>query len=79
MIEEENDLDQIAFGSKVFSPAQLKMSIGCKEFLAIYHAFLKYSHLLWETTLPTLVMTDNRSVKRFFLKKGDSLHIMESM
>ena len=56
----------VAFGSKVFSPAQLKISIYFKEFLASYHAFLEYSHILWETTLPTLVMTDNRSVTRFF-------------
>ena len=79
MIEEENDkkLDSkkktfapVAFGSKVFSPAQLKMSIYCKEFLAIYHAFLEYSNILWETTLPTLVMTDNRSVTRFFRTKA---------
>ena len=59
----------IAFGSQVFSPAQLKMSIYCKEFLAIYHAFLEYSHILWETTIPTLVLTDNRSVTRFFQTK----------
>ena len=60
----------VAFGSKVFSTAQLKMSIYCKEFLAIYQAFLEYSHILWETTLPTLVMTDNRSVTRFFQTKA---------
>ena len=79
MIEEDNDkkinskkktFAPVAFGSKVFSPAQLKMSIYCKEFLAIYHAFLEYSHILWETTLPTLVMTDNRSVTRFFQTKA---------
>ena len=79
MIEENNDkklnskkktFAPVAFGSKVFSPAQLKMSIYCKEFLAIYHAFLEYSHLLWEATLPTLVMTDNRSVTRFFQTKA---------
>ena len=46
------------------------MSIYCKEFLAIYHEFLEYSHILWETTLPTLVMTDNRSVTRFFQTKA---------
>ena len=83
MIEEENDkklnskkktFAPVAFGSKVFSPAQLKMSIYCKEFLAIYHAFLEYSHILWETTLPTLVMTDNRSVTRFFLTKAIPPH-----
>ena len=59
----------VAFGSRVFSPAQLKMPIYCKEFLAIYHAFLEYSHILWETTIPTLVLTDNRSVTRFFQTK----------
>ena len=59
----------VAFGSRVFSPAQLKMSIYCKEILAIYHAFLEYSHILWETTTPTLVLTDNRSVTRFFQTK----------
>ena len=71
MIEEDNDkklnsikktFAPVAFGSKVFSPAQLKMSHYCEEFLAIYHAFLEYSLILWETTLTTLVMTDNRSV-----------------
>ena len=81
MIEEDNDkkinskkkmFAPVAFGSKVFSPTQLKISIYCKEFLAIYHAFLEYSHILWETTVPTLVMTDNRSVTRFFQTKAIS-------
>ena len=75
MIEEDNNKKHnskkkffapVAFGSKMFSPAQLKMSIYCKKFLSIYHAFLEYSHILWETTLTTLVMTDNRPVTRFF-------------
>ena len=78
MIEENDDkkllskrktFAPVAFGSRVFSPSQLKMSIYCKEFLAIYHAFLEYSHILWETTLHTLVLTDNRSVTRFFQTK----------
>ena len=46
------------------------MSIYCREFLPIYHAFLEYSHILWEATLPTLVITDNRSVTRFFQTKA---------
>ena len=79
MIEEDNDKNinskkktfaPVAFGSKVLSPAQLKMSIYCKEFLAIYHAFLEYNHILWEATLTTLVMTDNRSVTRFCQTKA---------
>ena len=76
LVIEENDDKKLlskrktfAFASRVFSPLQLKMSIYCKDFLAIYHAFLEYSHILWETTLPTLVLTDNRSVTRFFKTK----------
>ena len=49
----------VAFGSCVFYPAKVKMSIYCKKFLAIYHAFLENIHNLWETTIPTLVLTDN--------------------
>ena len=59
----------VTFGSKLFSPPQQKMSIYCKEYISIYHAFMEYSHILWETTLLTLVMTDNRSVTRFFQRE----------
>ena len=59
-----------AFGSKIFSPAQLKMSIYSKEFLAIYMAFLEFAHILWEATKPTIVLTDNKSVIRFFQTKA---------
>ena len=60
----------VAFGSKVFSPAQLKMSIYSKEFLAVYMAFLEFAHILWETSKPTIVLTDNKSVTRFFQTKA---------
>ena len=60
----------VAFGSKVFSPAQLKMSIYSKEFLAIYMAFLEFAHILWETTKPSIVLTDNKSVTRLFQTKA---------
>ena len=60
----------VAFGSKVFSPAQLKMSIYSKEFLAIYMAFLEFAHILWETPKPTIVLKDNKSVTRFFQTKA---------
>ena len=60
----------VAFGSKIFSPAQLKMSIYSKEFLAIYMAFLEFAHTLWEATKPTIVLTDNKSVTRFFQTKA---------
>ena len=69
MIEENDERNilskktfaSIAFRSRVFPPTQLKMSIYCKEFLAKYHAFLECSHILWEATLPTLVLTHIRS------------------
>ena len=60
----------VAFGSKIFSPAQLKISIYSKKFLAIYMAFLEFAHILWEATKPTIVLTDNKSVTRFFQTKA---------
>ena len=56
----------VEFGFKMFSPSQIKMSIYAKEFLAIYFAFMEYSHILWESTKPVVVLTDNKSVTRFF-------------
>ena len=52
----------VAIGSKIFSPAQRKMSIYSKEFLAIYMAFLEFAHILWEAPKPTIALTDNKSV-----------------
>ena len=60
----------VAFGSKIFSPAQSKISTYSKEFLAIYMAFLEFAHILWEATKPTIVLTDNKSVTRFFQTKA---------
>ena len=69
LLSKKKTLAPVAFGSRVFSPAQLKMSVYFKGFLAKYHAFLEFSHILWETTIPTLVLIDNRSVTRFFQTK----------
>ena len=46
------------------------MSIYSKEILAIYMAFLEFAHLLWENSKPTIVLTDNKSVTRFFQTKA---------
>ena len=46
------------------------MSIYSKGFLAIYMAFLEFEHILWETSKPTIVLTDNKSVTRFFQTKA---------
>ena len=60
----------VAFGSKIFSPAQLMVSIYSKDFLAIYIAFLEFAHILLEATKPTIILTDNKSVTRFFQTKA---------
>ena len=60
----------VAFGYKIFSRAQLKMSIYSKELFAIYMAFLEFAHILREATKPTIVLTDNKSVTSFFQTKA---------
>ena len=62
----------VAFGSEIFSPTQLKISIYSEKFLAIYMAFREFAHILWETSKPTIVLTDNKSVTRFFKTKSIS-------
>ena len=59
----------IAYGSKTFTPSQLKMSIYAKEFLAINYAFKEFGHIFWGTPKPTTILTDNKSVTRFFQTK----------
>ena len=59
----------VAFGSKIFSPAQLKMSIYSKVFLAIYMEFFEFAHILREARKPTVILTDNISVTLFFRTK----------
>ena len=46
------------------------MSNYSKEFLAIYMAFLEFADILWEASKPTIVLTDNKSVTRFFQTKA---------
>ena len=59
----------VAYGSKTFSPAQLKMSIYAKEFLAIFFAFKEFGHIFWGTPKPVIILTDNKSVTQFFQTK----------
>ena len=60
----------VAFGSKIFAPAQLKMSLYSKQIMAIYIAFLEFACILWEATKPTIVPRDNKPVTRFFQTKA---------
>ena len=60
----------VAFGSHLFSPAHLKHSIFVKEFLSVYFAFEAFEHYIWGVTSnPIIVLTDNKSVSRFFQAK----------
>ena len=45
------------------------MSIYAEEFRAKYFAFMENSHILWGSTKPVIVLTDNKSVTRFFQTK----------
>ena len=59
----------VSFGSKILNPTHLKLSIHAKEFLAVHFAFDSFAHILWESSKPTIVLTDNRSLTRFFQAK----------
>ena len=51
---------------KLSPPAQIKVYLYPKDNLAIYMAFLEFAHILSEATKPTIVLTDNKYVIRFF-------------
>ena len=65
----QKDVRPSGFRLKNFSLSQIKMSIYAKDFLAKYFAFMEYSHILWGSTKPVIVLTDNKSVTRFFQTK----------
>ena len=62
-------LAPVAYGSKTFSPAQLKMSIYAKEFLAIFFAFKEFGHIFWGTSTPVIILTFFRQ-KSFHQRYG---------
>ena len=45
------------------------MSIYSKKFLAIDMVFLEFAHILLEAIKPLIVLTDNKSVTRYFQTK----------
>ena len=59
----------VALRSKTSSPAQLKTSVYSEESLAHKTAFLEFSYLFWKAAKPRFVLTDNKSVTRFFRTK----------
>ena len=67
----------IANASKIYTPSQIKMSIHANEFSAIYLAFKKFGHIFWGANKTVIIMTNSRSVTRFFSNKNDSTTFME--
>ena len=59
----------IAYGSKTYTASQIKMSIYVKEISAIYLAFKEFGHIFWGATKPVIIMTDSKSVTKFFQTK----------
>ena len=51
------------------TPAQIKVSIYAKEFLAIYFAFKEFGHIFFGAPKPVIILTDNKAVTRFFQTK----------
>ena len=45
------------------------MFIYAKEFLASFFAFKEFGHIFWGTPKPVIILTDNKSVTRFFQTK----------
>ena len=59
----------VAYGSNTFTPAQIKLSIYAKEFLAISFAFKEFGHIFWGAPKPVIILTVNKAVTRFFQTK----------
>ena len=59
----------VSFGSRLFNTAQLKFSIYYKEFLALYFVLDLFSHFIWGSSKPVIILTDNRSLTQFFQAK----------
>ena len=60
----------VAFGLHLFSPSQLRFIIYVKEFLSVQYAFETFEHYIWGVlSKPIIVLTDNKSVTRFFQAK----------
>ena len=60
----------VAYGSKNFTPAQIKMSIYVKEFPASYFSFKEFGHFFWGAPKLVIILTDNKAVTKFFQTKN---------
>ena len=60
----------VSFGSRWLASPQFKFSVYYKAFLALYFALDHFPKYIWVTTIPVIILTDNRSLKQFFLAKS---------
>ena len=59
----------LGYGSKTYTPSQIKMSNYTKELLPISLAFIEFGHNFWAATKPVTIVIDIKSVTRFFPTK----------
>ena len=59
----------ISFGSQRFTAGHMSLTMYAKEFMAMHFAFDEFAHILWGLKKPTIVMTDNKALTRFFQPK----------
>ena len=50
----------IAYGSKTFTPSQIRMSIHARDVLTIYLAFKDFGHTFLGTLKPNIITTDSK-------------------
>ena len=59
----------VAFGSQRFTEGQMSLTMYAKEFLAMHFAFDEFAYILWGMKKPTILITDNKALPRFFESK----------
>ena len=60
----------VSFGSRLFTPNHLKLSMYCKKFLATVYALETFEADIWGAKkYPVILLTDNKSLTWFFQSK----------
>ena len=59
----------VAFGSQRITEGQMSLTMYAKKFQAMHLAFDEFAHILLGVKKPTIVMTDNKALTRFFQSK----------
>ena len=67
----------VSFGSQRLTEGQMSLTMYAKEFLAMHFAIDEIAHILWGVKKPTIVMTDNKALTRFFSIQTDSPEAVE--